>query len=185
MKRRSNSIEVHSLGQIQSLQKDVRDAARLARQNLKALHADPMEALYKLKFEPFGYDPLKGHQLNLIEQLNQSFTVMASLAAAQHLIKWFPHPQSQSGGLRLNLGTASGRDIESIRPNVVAAEVFTAVTPSNNGKLKKDIQRLDGSHAVNRYVFFYAPTHNPGRQHDLEPPGSGVQVWALGQHEIM
>ena len=179
-------MEVHSLCQLQSLQEQVRDAARRAREKLNTLSTDPLEALYTLKFEECGYHPVKADQLNLIElieQLNQTFTVMASLAAARHLIEWFP----QSGGLRLNLGTKSGRDIESIRPNEVEAEVFAAVCPKNNGKLKKDIDRLAESPAVNRYVFFYAPsyTHSPGRQCSLEQPDSTVQVWALDRQEIM
>ena len=111
-------MEVHSLCQLQSLQEQVRDAARLARDKLNTLSADPLEALHALKFDKCGYHPLKRHPLNLIEQLNQTFTVMASLAAARHLLGWFPH----CGGLRLNLGTDSGRDIESIFPQVVEGE---------------------------------------------------------------
>ena len=181
-------MEVHSRSQIQSLQEQVRDAARLAREELNTLSTDPLEALHRLRFEKCGYHPLKGHELNLIEQLNQTFTVMASLAAALHLIKWFP----QSGGLRLHLGTESGRDIESIRPNKmekveVEAEVFAAVHPNNNGKLKADVKRLAKSRAASRYVFFYAPSHShsPGRQCSLEQLDSNVKVWALGRQEIM
>ncbi len=176
-------MEVHSLCQLQSLQEQVRDAARRAREKLNTLGTDPLEALYTLKFEECGYHPVKGYELNLIEQLNQTFTVMASLAAARHLIEWFP----QSGGLRLNLGTKSGRDIESICPNEVEAEVFAAVRPNNNGKLKKDIDKLAGPPAANRFVFFYAPSysHSLGRQCSLEQPDSTVQVWALDRQEIM
>ena len=176
-------MEVKNLCQIQSLQGQVRDAARLAREKLNELSTDPLEVLHRLRFEKCGYHPLKRHELNLFEQLNQTFTVMTSLAAAGHLIKCFP----QSGGLRLNLGTDGGRDIHSIQPDVVEAEVFAAVHPKNNGKLKKDIQRLAESPAANRYVFFYAPSFSdsPGRQCALEQPDSEVQVWALGRQEIL
>ena len=78
-------MEVHNLDQIQYLRGQVRGAALLARQKLNTLSSDPMEALYTLKFEKHGHHPLKVHELNLIEQLNQTFTVMASLAAARHL----------------------------------------------------------------------------------------------------
>ena len=174
-------MEVHSLYQLEYLQDQVRNAAQQVRAKLDTLSTDPLEALYVLKFEEFGYHPLNQHQLNLIEQLNQTFTVMVSLAAARHLITWFP----QSGGLRLNLGAARGRDIESIRPDELEAEVFAAVNPKNNRKLEKDIQRLAESVAANRYVFFYSPSYCPGRQCELEQPGSNVQVWALGRREIM
>ena len=181
MKRKSNSIEVHTLSQIQCFHEHVREATRLTREKLDTLITDPFEALHTLRFEKFGYHPLGLHPLNLIEQLNQSFTVMVSLAAARHLLEWFP----QSEGLRLNPAAKRGRDIQSIRPNEVEAEVFAAVNPNNNGKLKNDIKSMTQSCAANRYVFFYAPTHNPGRQRDLEQPGSEVQVWALGRQEIM
>ena len=147
---------------------------------MTTVSADPLEALHALKFEKCGYHPIEGHQLNLIEQLNQTFTVMASLAAARYLLEWFP----QSGGLRLNLGAKAGRDIESIQGNEVEAEVFAAVHPNNNEKLKKDIKRLAGSVASNRFVFFYAPSHSPGRRLDLEKLDSGVRVWALSRREV-
>jgi site-specific recombinase XerD len=37
---------------------------------------------------------------------------------------------------------ASGRDIESVRPGLVAGEVFSATRPTSNQKLKKDVARL-------------------------------------------
>lgn len=174
-------MEVHNLEQIHFLQTQVRTTNLLTREKLNTLSSDPFDALHTLKFEKYGYHPLKRYELNLIEQLNQTFTVMASLATARHLIEWFP----QCGGLRLNLGTASGRDIESIHQNEVEAEVFAAVHPNNAGKLKKDVKRLEESQAANRYVFFYAPTYSPDRQRSLEQSGSIVRVWALGHQEIM
>ena len=85
----------------------------------------------------------------------------------------------------MNLGTARGRDIASICPNVVEAEVFAAVNPQNNGKVDIDIERMDKSRAANQYVFFYAPLECPGRRCDREQPNSKVQVWALSREEIM
>ena len=140
-----------------------------------------MEAFLELKFEAFGRHPLDRRQLNLIEQLNQTFTIMASFAAADHVFRWFP----ESGGIRLNLGTTPGWDVESIGSNDVHAEVFTAVTPNNNQKLRKDIERLNRSNADNRYVFFYAPGYDPGLHTELEPDDSDVQVWVLGREEVM
>ncbi len=176
------SLEVHTLCDIQCLQEKVREAAGCAREKLSNLSADPMEALHTLKFEQFGYqpNPEKEGRLNLIEQLNQTFTIMASLAASRMLLECFP----ESCGLKLNLGTASGRDIASICPNVVEAEVFTAVTPSNNGKRTEDIKEMDKSSAAKRYVFFYSPSCSPGLQGN-PVPGSKVRVWALSREEIM
>ena len=173
-------LEVHDYRDIEELRARVFDAAQLAREKLNTLSADPLEALRKLKFEEWGYHPVPGpkddRRLNFIEQLNQTFTTLVSLAAAQCLMEWFP----QSGGLRLNLGATPGRDIKGIIPNELEAEVFAAVSPKNNGKITKDIKRLDMSPARHRYVFFYAPEFSSGRQGSLEQPGSEVRVHALG-----
>ena len=176
-------MEIKDLCQLQHEQEKVRQAARTTREKLKKLSDDPLDALHTLRFESYGRHPWKDGELNLIEQLNQTFTVMASLAAARRLMKkkWFP----QSGGLRLNLGTTPGRDIEGICQDVVEAEVFAAVNPKNNGKLKKDIKRMKESRAQNLYVFFYAPSCTPGHKSGLEVPDSRVQVWALCRREIM
>ena len=98
----------------------VRNAAQATHEKLHTLNKDSLETLYTLRFEKFGCHPLEKRQLNIVEQLNQTFTTMASLAAARLLIGWFP----QSGGLRLNLGAVRGRDIESINPKVVEAEAL-------------------------------------------------------------
>ena len=172
---------VNENADIENLQQRIREAATQTRAVLNDLPADPMAALHTLKLEEFGYHYMAVGRLNLIEQLNQSFTIMASLAAARHLLDWFP----DCGGLRLHLATSPGRDIESLHPDVVEAEVFAAVDHKKAGKLGKDIKRLAESTAVNLYVFFYCPEYRVGRRRDLELPDSRVQVWALGRDEVM
>ena len=80
----------------------------------------------------------------------------------------------------INLGTASGTDIESVAPKVVAAEVFAAVHPSNNRKLAKDLKKLalECPDADARYVFFGAPGFRHERQHKLETV-DGIEVWGI------
>lgn len=56
---------------------------------------------------------------------------------------------------RLNLGTASGSDIES-ECGGVAAEV----TPTNNQKLKMDINKVLKTSAKLKFVFSCAPILN-------------------------
>ena len=183
------STIVRSPCDIEKLQNKVRDSALTTHEKLTKLNSGsaPLETLHTLKFEGFGCRPLEEHSLNLIEQLNQAFTIMASLAAARRLLDWFP----QCCGFHLNLATTRGPDIESITPNLVVAEVFAAVRPSNNGKLTKDIGGLQKSTAAYRYVFFYAPCHKAGRQYTLEEnywqrqQGAKVQIWALDKSEIM
>lgn len=89
---------------------------------------------------------------------------------------------ADAGGFRLNLGTAAGTDIESVVPDVVAAETFAAVHPLNNRKLTKDMEKLARTcpMAKARYVFFGAPGFKHERQIKLEAGrAEGVEVWAI------
>ena len=69
-----------------------------------------MDLLKTLRFDQVGHDPLTGNGLNIVEQLNQTFTILVTLRAIERLIEL--HPEAE--GFRLALGTSSGRDIESV-----------------------------------------------------------------------
>ena len=133
-----------------------------------------MALLKALRFELVGHDPLTGERLNLVEQLNQTFTILVTLRAIERLIELHP----EAGGFRLALGTSSGRDIESVAPNCVAAEVFSATRSNSNQKLKKDTARLVTDPSAHRYVFFTSPGFSAGRQPQLET-APGIQVHAV------
>jgi hypothetical protein len=118
--------------------------------------SSPLEALGELKFGQIGCDPLDPHRsLNLIEQLNQSFTYLASFKAAEYLFNSDEHKkQLEKKKIKLNLGTASGSDIEALDGKLVA-EVFATTNITNNSKLKNDIEKvLSVDNADYRYVFF-------------------------------
>jgi hypothetical protein len=140
---------------------------------LRAFTGEPMALLKALRFELVGKDPLTGDGLNVVEQLNQTFTILVTLRAVERLIELHP----DAGGFQLALGTSSGRDIESVVPNLVAAEVFSATRPNSNQKLKKDLERLKTDPAPHRYVFFAAPGYAAGRHEKLE--AHGIQVHAV------
>ena len=125
-------ICVYDCHDVKRWQQTVRTAADRFNQELMDVGGDPMEVLYKLKFERFGYDPVSDHRLNAGEQLDQTFHTMAQLAAAQRLLECHPN----CDGLRLNLTTDSGTDITSVAEDVVAAEVFATVHHDNNGDLR-------------------------------------------------
>jgi hypothetical protein len=110
-----------------------------------------------------GHDPLTGAALNVIEQINQTFTILVPLRAVGRLIEMHP----EANGFRLALSAIGGRDIQSVEPDLVAAEVFSATHPGSNQKLKKDMARLALDPAPYRYVFFAAPNYQSGRQTDL------------------
>lgn len=138
---------------------------------LRDFVGQPLELLRALRFQTVEHDPLTGEPLNLVEQINQTFTILVSLRAVEQLLKMHP----EAGGFRLALATSSGRDIESVVPDLVAAEVFSATHPSSNQKLRKDVARLSVDSARFRYVFFSAPSYITGRQLSLET-SPGVEV---------
>jgi hypothetical protein len=138
-------------------------------------HSNPIEFLRRIKFEQVGCDPLDDQRpLNFIEQLNQTFTYLASFKAAKILFE--RHPELKA--LTLNLGTKSGSDIENIEKGI-AAEVFAAVNPSNNGKLQKDIVKVSTTNAKHKYVFFMCPEVDEG-QYSKATQGD-VVIWSLGE----
>ena len=127
----------------------------------------------KMKFGGIGFDPLDSkRELNIVEQINQSFTYLASFYALEVLFTEY----SELAPFRLNLGTAPGSDIES-ECGELAAEVFAAVAPTSNQKLKKDINKVLETDAKLKLVFFMCPNFELGRQPKLER--DNVIVWAL------
>lgn len=137
---------------------------------------EPLAFLFQLKFQEVGCDPLNlSRQLNLIEQLNQTFTYLASFNGAEFLFD--RHPKVKC--LSLNLGTSSGFDIQTSEGGGIAAEVFAAVTPRNNRKLDSDIEKVSAAEAKYRYVLFMSPEHEAGPYRGT-PKVAGVTVWSLG-----
>jgi hypothetical protein len=43
-----------------------------------------------MKFETVGFHPIQGHSLNLVEQINQTWTYAVALAAVRHLLEMHP-----------------------------------------------------------------------------------------------
>ena len=113
----------------------------------------PLDAMYSMKFLEIGSHPLDQHPLNLIEQLNQTFTILASLAGVEILLADNP-----SFVFNLNPGARAGLDIISTDKTIVA-EVFAAVDPANNRKLEKDIARLEETKAEKKLLFYFTPSN--------------------------
>ena len=133
----------------------------------------------KMKFGGIGFDPLDSkRKLNIVEQINQSFTYLASFYALEILFIEYP----ELAPFRLNLGTAPGSDIES-ECGELAAEVFAAVAPTSNQKLKKDINKVLETNAKLKFVFFMCPNFELGRQLKFER--DDVVVWALKGANIL
>ena len=113
--------------------------------------------------------------MNLIEQVNQTFTYLASVKAVKKLMELHP----TLSPFTVNLGTAPGSDIASANGEL-AAEVFAAVSTASNRKLMKDRQKVSQTSATFKYVFFMCPGMGPGRQLKLESE-AGVEVWSVGE----
>jgi hypothetical protein len=150
-----------SLDDVAALEARIVASAELSLQRLTVLDAtDPLKALARIRFEPVGSDPLSPERrLNFVEQINQTFTYLASLEAARWLLE--EHPECAP--LVLNLGTLAGSDIES-KCGQFAAETFAATVPASNGKLTLDITKVRRRRAKHKFVFYLSPHVGTPRQ---------------------
>ncbi len=164
--------ELASRADTQALELEIRRASEYALSAVQGLaeQGDALRLLEAVKFRKIGRDPLDPTRcLNLIEQVNQTFTALVSVRAVEYLLDH--HPEVRR--FRVNLGTAPGSDIESLDGSVVA-EVFSATSPSSNGKKNRDIAKVAAVTAKHRYVFFHCPGN-----HTCETVGE-VKVVPLG-----
>jgi hypothetical protein len=68
----------------------VRDAARKIQTWMAEQDGDPLDLMRRMKFETGGFHPILGHPLNIVEQVNQTWTFVVALRAAQHLLELHP-----------------------------------------------------------------------------------------------
>lgn len=179
------SIEVTSVKDLDAVVLSIRSSAQRTVRALKdivATESDSLHVLRLMKFSGVGHHPTENRTLNIIEQINQTFTYLASVEAARWIFQHHP----EVTGLRLNLGTHRGFDLESLEPKMVVAEVFAATHPNSNDKVRKDVRRLveQAPEIPHRYVFFSCPEFKTlGRQAAFER--DGVQVWSLPADRVM
>ncbi len=153
MKRQS----IAALADVARLETLVTASAELAATRLQAIFADHtgLDALARLKFTPAGCDPLDhARDLNVVEQINQTFTYLSTYAA----VRWLLNKHPAHAPYNLNFGT-TGFDILSF-DGAVAGEVFAATHPDSNDKLRKDMDKLGLSSAQHKYVFFLSPNNS-------------------------
>ena len=116
---------------------------------------DPVTLFREMKFGELGFSPRGSYPENIVEQLNQSFTILMSCFAAE---KYFP----QAVSFEFAFAAARGRDmIVYGDDDKVAAEVeiFTAVEANNNRKLRRDVDRMreaEVSPGVRRMICYSA-----------------------------
>jgi hypothetical protein len=171
-----SQIFVGSTADADQLLHRIRLSAKRAHDWIAAQTGDPLDMLKSMKFEPVGFHPVEDRALNVVEQINQTWTYYVAATAAKQLLELHP----DVGGFHLAPGAHASRelDIMSDAPGVVGAETFAAVDPRNNRKLFLDLQKMAARAERHRYVFFMSPLYpNAGRQVRLER--DGVEVWSL------
>ena len=155
----SATITIKSLGEINHYMQRIESAAKDAHSWIAQQTEDPLTFLRRIKFEKKGLHPITGHRLNLIEQINQTWTYAVALKATEQLFGM--HPDADGFTLAPGAIASQELDIMSRNPGLVAAETFAATTPDSNRKLLRDLTKLSalGDRFTHRYVFFAAPTH--------------------------
>ena len=151
MKRRT----IQSLDDLAALENQVLASARQTLRTVRdrLMGDSEISALARLKFELAGCDPLDGQRsLNFVEQLNQTFTYLATIQGA----RWLLEHHAEHAPYLLNLGTASGFDICSVDGDVVA-ETFAVTHPDSNQKLAKDIAKVQRATGLHKFVFYLSP----------------------------
>jgi hypothetical protein len=133
-----------------------------------------IELLRQVKFTQSGYDPLFEKPLNFIEQTNQTFTYLVSLAAVERLLSLYP-----DRSFRVNFGTCAGYDIESEEGDIIC-ECFAATAPDSNNKLKNDVERLySNKSAAQKYVIYYAEIPKEKHVDNIRDKYQGVEIISL------
>lgn len=146
---------IATLSDVDRLETLISSSAEATTSRLRALlqTSAGLDALARLKFTPAGCDPLEPSRLlNVVEQINQTYTYLAGLAA----VRWLLTKHPAHAPYTLNLGTTSGSDIAS-SDGAIAGEVFAATHPDSNDKLRKDLDKVGLSAADHKYVFFLSP----------------------------
>ena len=154
----------------------IRASAARVHDWVAAQTGDPLEMLRRMKFDPVGFNPVEDRPLNLVEQINQTWTYAVAIAATRQLLLLHP----EAGGFHLAPGASASRelDIMSDAVGLVGAETFAAVDPKNNDKLKDDLAKLAARTETHRHVFFLSPRY-PGNSRRPQLERAAVQIWSV------
>ncbi|RVI93128.1 hypothetical protein CN193_31380, partial [Sinorhizobium meliloti] len=148
-------VTVRSLAEVDRLLDRVKSSAARVYDWVAAFEGDPLQMLRHMKFDQVGLHPLAHYPLNIVEQINQTWTFSVALLAARQLL--LLHPEARGFHLAPGAHASQPLDIMSEVEGIVGAETFAAVTPRNNNKLAKDIAKLSARSERHRYIFFMSP----------------------------
>ena len=155
---------IRTVEEIEQLKEKIISNADTTYEQLKvrALDLSAIAFLAEVKFDKTGLDPLKGTELNFIEQLNQMFSDLVVLEGAEQLLRLNPGRE-----LKLSFGPAPGFDIVSSDGEVVA-ECFAVTTATSNQKLQKDCSKLMcKAVGKQKHIFFYSRNDSEEKLHRI------------------
>ena len=143
---------IHTVEQVHELYNAISSNTAITVDSLKdrISKLDALSFFAAMKYEKIGNDPIKGHPLNLIEQLNQTYSSLVVLAGVKDLLQTYPDKSFE-----LHLGAISGHDIQSTDGEVIA-ECFAVTSISSNDKLNKDCKKLMDANAIHKHIYFYS-----------------------------
>ncbi|CAN7385596.1 hypothetical protein LJR251_002321 [Rhizobium rhizogenes] len=169
-------LTIRTIDDADQLMTTISRSAAQAHAWISAQAGDPLDMLKRMKFEPIGFHPVEKRALNLIEQINQTWTYAVAIAAVRQLLLLHP----EAGGFKLAPGAHASLplDIMSEIDGLVGAETFAAVSPHNNNKLAQDLKKLEQHHETYRYIFFMSPNF-PGNTRHTRFERDGIQVWSV------
>lgn len=169
-------IIVHSAAEAEERIATLEDSASRVVKWVSAFDGHPLDLIRRMKFDLVGFHPITGSPLNVIEQVNQTWTYVAALLAARKLFVLHP----DAGGFHLAPGAHASQplDIMSEVEGLVGGETFAAVKPQNNRKLANDLEKLIRRPEKHRYVFFMSPAFRGTKRLERFERG-GVEVWSV------
>jgi len=176
MTNETGCLIVQTVLDADALMARVRESADYVQEWLIGQTGNPLAMSRAMKFETVGLHPINHRPINVVEQINQTWTLTAALAAARQLLALHP----DAGGFRLAPGAQAALPLDNLseQEGLVGVEVFVAVGPHSNGKLEKDLDKLKGRLEKHRYVFFMSPRF-PGNKRQFELERDGIQLWSV------
>ena len=144
---RETYLVVESVSDVDRYLGLIRSSAERAQAWIVHHKGDSLDLLRHMKFHPVGFHPIEDRPLNLVEQLNQTWTYAVALVAARKLLELHP----DAGGFKAAPGAHMSipLDIMSVSPGVVGAETFIAGIVSDEEARQR--QRGDPDH-YRRYL---------------------------------
>jgi len=165
-------MQIRTVGDIDARRNHILAQIAATSHRLAQMPGNPVDLFRDLKFRQIGRHPIEDRPLNVIEQINQTWTYLTALAATRILLA--DHPDAKGFEVEPGARAATPHDIVSLVPDVCVAEVFAATRPDSNDKLRKDIRKVAKAGSAAKYVFFYCPS----------PEETGWRPMLAQPHEI-